>query len=207
LRRSLGELPDNGVDQTLSRFLGIERKPVRRVVLLYYASPISFTLPGAVMASECPRPSGIVALVSGLPWLGGAVSLAAAREMARRFALIALHESLHGFPRNADAVDLQDTLLARNPALAREYAALRTHWHEGPEEYFVVAAEAYLSEELGMRDHRQAVDYLKTQNGGMTLSMTIYDVLRSQRPDSQPQWKGYGDWLVTAMQGGVVRQP
>jgi hypothetical protein len=205
LRTSLDRLPVEGADRTLSRFLGINRRPVRHVVLLYYASPISFRLPGAAMATECPRPTGLDALVSGLPWIGGLVKEAAAREMARRFALIALHESLHEFPRSADALARQDNLLAKNPDLSREYAALRRKWHEGPEEYFVVAAEAYLSEAIGLRDHGQALSYVRTQNGGMTLSATVYEILRNSKPDARPDWTGYGDWLVKAMQTGVIR--
>jgi hypothetical protein len=126
------------------------------------------------------------------------------QEKARRFATVALHESLHGFPHSADAIALQDALIAKNPALTREYAALRNQWHEGPEEYFVVAAEAYLSEALGIRTSIDSEAYIRNQNGGMTLSMTIYKVLRTQKPDTKAQWTGYGDWLVKAMGEGVV---
>lgn len=205
LKAGLAELPDADTARTLSRFLGCPRAPTRGIILLYYAKPISFQLPGGVMASETGEPTGLDALLSNIPGLGQAALRASTLKKARIFANVALHESLHNFPRSADAIALQDALIAKSPALTREYATLKTQWHEGPEEYFVVAGEAYLSETLGIRSHNEAETYIKNQNGGMTFSMTIFRILDAQRPDSTPRWPGYGAWLVTAMRGGVIQ--
>ena len=202
---SLAELPDADTARTLARFLGCPRTPVRGIILLYYASPIAFQLPDGFMASEAGEPAGFNAFVTRIPGLGRVASHTWTMEKARRFAAVALHESLHKFPRSADAIALQDALIAKNPALAREYTALKSQWHEGPEEYSVVAAEAYLSETLGIRSHNEAGTYVKNQNGGMTFSTTIFKILESQKPDTNAQWTGYGDWLVTEMREGVIR--
>jgi hypothetical protein len=206
LRDELNRLPDADTAETLSRFLGRRTVPTRHVVLLAYASPIAFQLPAGVMASEARAPGRVSTLLSGIPWLGPARDRADAREQARRFANLALHESLHGFPGNAEAIAGQEALLARSPALVREYEGLRTRWHEGPEEYAVVAAEAYLSVALGLRDPREASEYIRRQNGGMTLSIVIYDVLRQSNPDRQRGWPGYSAWLVNAMRDGRIRE-
>jgi len=205
LRASLAELPDADTARTLTRFLGCPRTPTLGIILLYYASPISFQLPGGFMASAAGEPAGFNAFISNFPGLGHLASRTWTLEKARRFAAVALHESLHMFPRSADVVAMQDALIAKSPALTREYMALRRQWHEGPEEYAVVAAEAYLSETLGIRSHNEAATYVKNQNGGMTLSRTLLTILESQKPDTHVEWTGYGDWLVKAMRDGVIR--
>ena len=206
LRDELNRLPDAGTIETLSRFLGRRTVPTRHVVLLAYASPIAFQLPAGVMASEARAPGRVRAFLSGVPWLGPALDQTGVREQARRFANVALHETLHGFPGHTEALAAQGVLLARSPALAREYDRLRSRWHEGPEEYAVVAAEAYLSVALGLRDEREATEYIRRQNGGMTLSVIIYDALRRSKPDTQPGWTGYAQWLVSAMRDGGIRE-
>ena len=157
------------------------------------------------MASEAGEPIGFNAFISNIPGLGHVAAHAWTLAKARRFTAVALHESLHKFPRSADAIALHDALIAKSPALTREYTALKKQWHEGPEEYSVVAGEAYLSETLGIRSHSEAESYIKSQNGGMTFSMTIFTILESRKPDTRAQWTGYGDWLVTEMREGVIR--
>jgi hypothetical protein len=205
LRTSLAELPDGDTARTLARFLRCPRTPTRGIILLYYASPIGFQLPDGVMAVEAGEPIGVNGFLAKIPGLGRVASHGWRLQKARQFAAIALHESLHGFPHSAEAIALQDALIAKSPTLTREYTALKTQWHEGPEEYAVVAGEAYLSETLGIRSHKEAETYLKNENGGMTFSMMIFTALDSRKPDTHAQWTGYGDWLVTAMREGVIR--
>ncbi len=199
LRMGLAELPNADTERVLTRFLGCARAPTHHVILLYYASPIAFQLPDGVMASEASE-SG---LSSRIPWLGNAFR-PGAREKARRFGSVALHESLHNIPRSTEVTAMQDAAIAGRPALAHEYAVLRDKWHAGPEEYAVVGAEAYLSEVLGLRSRDEAAKYIAAENGGMTLSMTIYRRLSATRPDTRLDWPGYSEWLMSAMRGGLI---
>jgi len=199
LKTGLAELPNADTERVLTRFLGCARAPTHHIILLYYASPIAFQLRDGVMASEASE-SGFL---SKLPWLGE-VFRPGVREKALRFGSVALHESLHNFPRSAEVTAIQDAAIARRPALAREYTALREKWHEGPEEYAVVAAEAYLSEVLRLRSRAEAANYIAAENGGMTFSMAIYKRLSATRPDTQPDWPGYSEWLISAMRSGLI---
>ena len=128
-----------------------------------------------------------------------------ARTQARLFAQVSLHESLHDFPGSAAVLKAQDALFAMNPNLVGEYAVLRSRWHEGPEEYAVVAAEAYLSQATGLRSRSEAESYMRTQNGGMTLAMIIFGLLQAQKPDQAPGWNGYGPWLAAQLQSGAIK--
>jgi len=47
----------------------------------------------------------------------------------------------------------------------------KNNWQSGPEEFFVVGAEAYLSEVLKIRSYDECLHYIHNQNNGMSFSL------------------------------------
>lgn len=82
-------------------------------------------------------------------------------QLPRHLAQLCLHESLHGFSGSEETQLRQDELRKENTTFNTAYNTLITTYHCGPEEYFVVGAEAYLSEKLMLITHEGCIDYLK----------------------------------------------
>ncbi|MCQ6560654.1 hypothetical protein NNL21_18360 [Paenibacillus mendelii] len=163
------------IDEALSHFLGSRPHVCSTVYLATYIKPIAFQLPNGAMVMHA-GPHGYM-------------------RLPKHMLQLCLHESLHGFPGSEQAQQLQDELRTSHLEFAKQYKDLLTIYHSGPEEYFVVGAEAYLSVMLQLRTHEECIQYLNSLNGGMPLSLAIYERLRKTNPDSKPAWDGYGQWL------------
>lgn len=167
--------PLEDMQRETNKFLGASQPICSVVFLATYIKPIVFQLPNGGMVMH-PAPHGYM-------------------HLPKQLACLCLHESLHGFPHSAHAQEGQDELRKKNNEFEQQYQELIVKYNSGPEEYFVVGAEAYLSLKLNIRTHEECVEYLKTQNGGMPLSLAIYEELRKTNPYQEDSWIGYGQWL------------
>lgn len=167
--------PLEEMERAINRFLGAPRPICSRIYLAAYIKPIAFQLPNGGMAMH-PRPRGDMYL-------------------PKQLACLVLHESLHGFPDSMLAQERQSELQKANHAFEEHDQAWIAKYNSGPEEYFVVGAEAYLSLKLQLRTHEACVEYLETQNEGMPVSYAIYEALRDAGPEQANGWSGYGQWL------------
>ncbi len=139
------------------RFLGIDaqqKDSSSTVYYVYYAFPNAFKLPYNMMAT----------------W---------SIEEPQYFFNAYLHEMLHLFSIYApEFIELHNRLLNNSPAFSQQRDILVKQLYESDDEFYVLAAEAFLSVKIGIRTHQQAVDYLKTAHGGTVVySLLIYDYL------------------------------
>lgn len=167
--------PLDEMEKEVITFLGAPQPICSKVFFATYIKPIAFQMPNGAMVMH-PEPHGCIKLPKDL-------------------AQLCLHESLHGFPNSVLAQERQDELRRLNIEFAKQYQELITKYHSSSEEYFVVGAEAYLSLKLNIRTHEECTEYLCSQNGGMPLSLAIYERLRKTAPEQEAKWRGYGQWL------------
>ncbi|NIK75521.1 hypothetical protein FHS15_000621 [Paenibacillus castaneae] len=167
--------PLHKLERTLTIFLAAEHPICSTVYFAAYIKPIAFQLPNGAMVMHA-GPHGYM-------------------HLPKHVFRLCLHESLHGFPGSGQALKQQDELLKSNKQFKQQYDELIVNYHSGPEEYIVVGAEAYLSEKLMLRTQEDCISYLKSQNGGMPLSLAIYERLRETNPENGYNWCGYGKWL------------
>jgi hypothetical protein len=167
--------PLNKMKETVASFLGDKQPLCSTVYFTTYIKPIAFQLPNGAMVMHA-GPHGYM-------------------QLPKHLARLCLHESIHGFTGSMQSQQQQDELRKSNVKFDKQYQELITKYHCGPEEYFVIGAEAYLSEKLMLRTHEDCIGYLNSQNGGMPLSLVIYERLRETNPDSKTEWDGYGKWL------------
>ncbi|MBM4169728.1 MAG: hypothetical protein FJ215_11345 [Ignavibacteria bacterium] len=140
------------------RFLGIDARQKdssSTVYYVYYAFPNAFKLPYNMMAT----------------W---------SIEEPQYFFSAYLHEMLHLFSIYApEFIELHNHLLKHSPAFSQQRNILVKQLYASDDEFYVLAAEAFLSIKVGIRTHQQAVDYLKSANGGTVVySLLIYDHLQ-----------------------------
>ncbi len=180
LSQDMAAYPLDPIRERLRWFLGNDQAPPTGAIFLAaYVKPIAFTLPaGALVAHPETLPSPA--------------------QVAR----LSIHESLHGFPGSLAALAAQDKLRS-DPRFARQYRELLERWHSGPEEFLVSGAEAYLTERLGLRSHEECLAYLRRQNGGMPLAITVY--LRLREADPEAGWSGFGPWVAEELRAGRIR--
>jgi hypothetical protein len=167
--------PLDEMEKEVHMFLGTPQLICSTVFFATYIKPIAFQLPNGAMVMH-PGPHGYM-------------------QLPKQLAKLCLHESLHGFPDSALAQERQDELKRSNVEFEKEYQELITKYRSGPEEYFVVGAEAYLSEKLNLRTYEECIVYLCSQNGEMPLSLAIYERLRNTSPEQESNWRGYGQLL------------
>lgn len=178
LRETMDSLyPLHDIQRAVSRFLGegFDAAPYE-IYLATYIKPIAFQLSRHAMVTH-QGPPGYM-------------------PIPKQIASLCIHESLHGFSHSAEVQEEQDKLRARNGNFNDKYLDLKNNWHCGPEESFVVGAEAYITDILGIRSENECIYYLDNLNGGMPLSFAIYKKLKEERPDQKKNWCGYGNWLV-----------
>jgi hypothetical protein len=166
LRASPEQIPAAPISAAVARLLGYPSKPAFGVFLLHYCKPIAFQLPNGFMASEPIAPGGAGALLGSIPLLDKLISGGVRLRQAKRFPAISVHESLHGFRGSPKAVPLLERVLTSGPELGREYSDLIHKWSSGPEEYFVVAGEVYLSETPASETTMSASATWLRRNGG-----------------------------------------
>lgn len=119
--------------------------------------------------------------------------------LPKQVACLAIHEAIHGFPGSNLAQQEQEKLRSESDNFNHKFLEIINEWQSGPEEFFVIAAEAYISEILDIRSHQECIEYLENQNNGMPFSMEIYKKLRKEKPYLKSNWVGYGNWLTNAL--------
>ncbi len=143
----------------VTQFLGVNaqlKDSSSTVYYLYYAYPNSFKLPYNMMAT----------------WN---------IEEPKYFFSVYLHEMLHSFSiYQPELIALHNNLVRNSPGLAAQREILTKQLYESDDEFYVLAAEAFLSVKLGIRTDQEAIHYLKSSDGGTVVySLLIYDSLRT----------------------------
>jgi len=142
----------------VAQFLGMDvqkKDSSSTVYYVYYAFPNAFKLPYNMMATwNIEEPTYFF---SGY-----------------------LHEMLHLFSiYQSELVELHNGLVRNSAELSRDREVLTKQLYESDDEFYILAAEAYLSVKLGIRTHQEAVDYLKSADGGTVVySLLIYNYLQ-----------------------------
>ena len=154
-------------------FLGLPQQPSDSsnvVYYLYYCCPNGFKLPYNMFGT----------------WHIG---------YPQWFFSVHLHEYLHLYSiYQSEQQTIHESLLRQSPSFADDRKILVEKCNESDDEFYVAAADAYLSVKLGIRTEEEAEQYLTTQNGGsMRFSRILYNNLKeSYRPGI-----GYRDFLTT----------
>nr|WP_144923964.1 hypothetical protein [Paenibacillus bovis] len=176
--------PYSQISSKLSTFLSCDL-PIQpyRVYLATYIKPISFQLSQQAMVTH-QGPPGYM-------------------PIPKSIACLCIHETIHGFPGSEFAQMEQKKLRLKSKAFNHQYTNLINNWQSGPEEFFVVGAEAYLSEVLKILSYDECLHYIHNQNNGMSFSLEIYKKLREEKPDKKTDWLGYGNWLIKSMENDV----
>lgn len=177
----MGAFPLEPVAERIARFIGQERAPAGTAIYLTeYARPIAFRLPGGGMVAgpgALPNPQWLVQLC--------------------------VHETIHGFPGATEAIAEQQKLRA-DPKFDSQYVEFIEKYRSGPEEFFVIGAEAYLAVELGLTTHEKCIEYLDRKVGGVDFVKLLYLRLRECKPDYLPDWQGYGPWVTEELAAGRI---
>jgi hypothetical protein len=178
-------IPYKKLQTTLSSFLGSDLSEEHyQVYLATYIKPIAFQLSKQSMVTH-PGPPGYMPL-------------------PKQLACLCIHETIHVFPGSDSAQIEQEKLRLKSETFNSNYLDITNVWHCGPEEFFVVGAEAYLTESLNLRSREECIQYIKTQNNGMPFSMEIYQKLRNEKPDYSPNWRGFGDWITKVLKNNEI---
>jgi len=144
--------------EAVAGFLGInaqQNDSSSTVYYVYYAFPNAFKLPYNMMAT----------------WN---------IEEPKYFFSVYLHEMLHSFSiYSPELIDLHKGLVSGSKELSGNREILTGQLYESDDEFYILAAEAYLSVKLGIRTDKEAVEYLKSANGGTVVySLLIYNYLQ-----------------------------
>jgi hypothetical protein len=150
------------------------------IYYVYYAFPNAFKLPYNMMAT----------------WN---------IENPQYFFCIYLHEMLHSFSiYSPEFRDLHKSLVSNSPKLNQNREILTNQLYESDDEFYILAAEAYLSVILGIRTDKEAVDYLKSADGGTVVySLLIYNYLQKSFDDHR---YSYGSFLKDGFFSAVNAQ-
>jgi hypothetical protein len=153
------------------RFLGtdgLEKDSSSTIYYLYYAFPNAFKLPFNMMAT----------------W---------SIEEPKYFFSGYLHEMLHLFSIYApDLLNHHKRLVSGSPALANQREILVKQLFESDDEFYVLAAEAFLSVKTGIMTHEEAIHYLKTCQGGTAAySLLIYNHLRNHFDEQRHSFQSF----------------
>jgi hypothetical protein len=152
-------------------FLKIEvtqRDSSSRIYYLYYAFPNGFKLPYNMMAT----------------WN---------IEYPMYFFSVYMHERLHSFSIYTDGMkEYHDNFILNSAEFKKHRQIMTEQLYESDEEFYILAAEAYLSVKTGIRTKIEAEDYLKNADGGTAiLSLMIFRYLdREYKPEMS-----YGSFL------------
>lgn len=178
-------IPYHNLRTTLSTFLGTDLPSKSyQVYLATYIKPIAFQLSKQGMVTH-QGPPGYMPL-------------------PKQIACICIHETIHGFPGSEIAQIEQEKLRLKSNTFNQSYLDIINNWHSGPEEFFVVGAEAYLTQALNLRTNDECIEYLNTQNNGMRFSMEIYKKLRKEKPEQNSNWMGFGEWVSKALKNNEI---
>lgn len=116
-------------------------------------------------------------------------------EEPKYFVTTHVHELLHSFSiYHPEYITLHDNLVNNSPKfLEQENILLHQMW-ESKDEFYIVAAECYISVQLGLRTDIEAVEYIKSTNGGsMKYSLLLYNYLNKYFKQSN---LSFGDFLL-----------
>ena len=142
----------------VENFLGSDSKndSSSTVHYIYYAYPNAFKLPYNMV---------------------GTFSI----ENTQWFLVGYIHEMLHSFSIfYQQYIHFHENLVNGSKKLSQQEEILLHQFYESKDEFYVVAAECYLSVKLGLRTEEHAINYLKSTNGGsMKYSLFLYNYLQT----------------------------
>lgn len=156
----------------VEKFLGLSPKKdsSSTVYYIYYAYPNGFKLPYNMM---------------------GTYSI----EEPKSFVWVHIHELLHSFSIfQSEYIVLHDNLVNNSPKLFEQEDILLHKMYQSKDEFYIVAAECYLSVKFGIRTDEEAIKYLSTTNSGsMKYSLLIYENLKKYYDTNK--YSSYGAFL------------
>ncbi len=87
---------------------------------------------------------------------------------------------LHSFSiYSPEFINLHKGLVSGSQELSGNREILTGQLYQSDDEFYILAAEAYLSVKLGIRTDKEAVEYLKSADGGTVVySLLIYNYLQ-----------------------------
>ena len=140
-----------------------------RVYYLYYAYPNGFKMPYNMMAT----------------W---------SIEYPMYFFSVYMHERLHSFSIYSDGLDTYHNEFIKNSkSFSKHREIMTTQLYESDDEFYILAAEAYLSVKAGLRNRQEAINYLKSADGGTAIySLMIFEYLEKYFDSSN---QSYGAFL------------
>lgn len=122
------------------------------------------------------------------------------KQVNLNFLSLYLHENLHRLPLSRRLMDLVEELKKKDTFYAMKEAEAKQH-HEGGNEAFVVAAECYLSNKLGIRsDAEVRQTFREYVDGALVLVPIIYRYLPEKRHD-----QSFNNFLISLFDSGKIK--
>lgn len=146
----------------------VQKDSSSKIYYLYYAYPNGFKLPYNMMAT----------------WN---------IEYPTYFFSVYMHERLHSYSIYAEGLDfLHNNIIENSPSFAKQREIMTKQLYESDEEFYILAAEAYLSIKAGLRTKQEAENYLKTVDGGTALySLFIFEYLENSFDSSEQSYSSF----------------
>lgn len=122
------------------------------------------------------------------------------KQVNLNFLSLYLHENLHRLPLSQGLIDRIDKLKKEDTFYAAKEAEAKKH-HEGGNEAFVVAAECYLSDILGIKSDAEVQQTFREYvDGTLVLAPIIYRYLPEKQPD-----QSFNDFLIFLFDSGKIK--
>lgn len=121
------------------------------------------------------------------------------KQLRLNFMNIYIHENLHNLYLSPELMEMLGSL--DSDPFYRGMEDIAEKHGEGRNEAFVVAAEVYLSHNLGIRDEQNVFDeFSQYVDGSLVLAPIIYVNLPNRMPD-----EAYNDFLIRLFDNGVLK--
>lgn len=121
------------------------------------------------------------------------------KQLRLNFMNIYIHENLHNLFLSSELMEMLESL--DSDPFYRSKEDIAEKHGEGRNEAFVVAAEVYLSHNLGIRDKQNVFDeFSQYVDGSLVLAPIIYVNLPNRMPDET-----YNDFLVRLFDSGILK--
>lgn len=121
------------------------------------------------------------------------------KQLRLNFMNIYIHENLHNLYLSPELMEKLSVL--DNDPFYRSKEDIAEKHGEGRNEAFVVAAEVYLSHNLGIRDNQNVFDeFSQYVDGSLILAPIIYVNIPNRKPD-----ESYNDFLIRLFDTGVLK--
>ncbi len=121
------------------------------------------------------------------------------KQLRLNFVNIYIHENLHSLNISPDLMGKLNELY--NDSFYKEKEEAAKNHNEGGNEAFVVAAEVFISNKLGLRDNQSVYDeFLQYVDGSLVLAPIIYVNLPNRTKD-----ESYNDFLLRLFAEGALK--